>query len=78
MNDFDTLKNSYISAIQWGLAARVGYSESKHGNEILHKFCENFIDNSNYNTSDKAMIKHEFEIIKEALSNEIESFYTKN
>ena len=77
MYQFDTIKNSYISAVQWGLALKVGYNESKHGNEIIHKFCENFIDNSNYNEHDKPIMKAELEIIKEALSQEIESFYQK-
>ncbi len=77
MNEFDTLKSGYISAVQWGLAARVGYHESKHGNEVLHKFCEELIDNSSYNEYNKATMKHELEIIKESLSEEIESFYSK-
>ena len=75
MNEFDNLKNGYISAMQWGLTARVGYSESKRGNDILHKFCENLIDNSNYNECNKMMMKHEIEIIKETISKEIDSFY---
>ena len=77
MTEFDNLKRSYISAIQWGLTARVGYNESKQGNEVLHKFCENFIDNSNCSNPEKTTMKHELEIIKEALSKEIESFYRK-
>ncbi len=77
MTEFDNLKRSYISAIQWGLTARVGYNESKQGNEVLHKFCENLIDNSDYNDSNKMTMKHELKIIKEALSKEIESLYRK-
>ena len=77
MTEFDNLKRSYISAIQWGLTARVCYNESKQGNEVLHKFCENLIDNSDYNDSNKMMMKHELKIIKEALSKEIESLYRK-
>lgn len=77
MTEFDNLKRSYISAIQWGLTARVVYNESKQGNEVLHKFCENLIDNSNYNDFNKMTMKHELKIIKEALAKEIESLYTK-
>lgn len=77
MIDFENLKRSYISVVQWGLSARAGCEESKRGNEALHKFCEDLIDNSNYSNSDKTMMKHELEIIKEALSEEIECFYQK-
>ena len=77
MTEFDNLKRSYISAIQWGLTARVGYNESKQGNEVLHKFCENLIDNSNQLPTEKTIMKNELELIKEALSKEIESFYRK-
>ena len=43
MNEFDNLKNSYIATIQLALAMNVNYSEAKHGNELLHKFCENYM-----------------------------------
>lgn len=75
MMEFDNLKNSYIATVQWGLAAKVGYQESKRGNGILHKFCENLIDSSNYSDDDKKAMKQELEFLKETLSNEIESFY---
>lgn len=77
MVEFENLKRSYISAIQWGLVARVEYKEFKRVNESIHKLFENLIDNSNYNSSDKAMMKCELNIIKEALCKEIESFYQK-
>lgn len=77
MTEFDNLKSSYISAIQCGLAMGAGYNEAKHGNDILHKFCENLIDNSNYNDLCKMDMKNELEVIKEALSQEIESFYKR-
>lgn len=75
MTEFENLKSSYISVVQWGLTAKVGHHESKQGNEVLHKFCESLIDNSNYNNSDKAMMKHELQAIKESLSSEIDYFY---
>ena len=50
MIDYLTLKNSYIGAIQMGL--ELGFPDPKQGNELLHKFCENCVDNSNY--SEKA------------------------
>ena len=77
MNEFERLKNSYIAAVQWGLSVRVGHNESKRGNEILHKFIENLIDNSNYTDPDRASMKHELEIIKETHDKEIDSFYKK-
>lgn len=75
MTEFDNLKNSYVAAVHWGFAAKVGYHESKRGNDILHKFCENLIDNSNYYDADKKAMKQELELVKEALSEEIELFY---
>lgn len=73
--EFNNLKNSYIAAVQWGLAAKVGYQESKRGNDILHKFCENFIDNGNYCDADKSELKQELELLKESLSDEIDIYY---
>ncbi len=69
------LKNSYIAAIQMGLMLRAGYEESKRGNELLHKFCENCVDNSNYGELDKQNMKRDLELIKEALSQEIEHHF---
>lgn len=75
MIDYLNLKNSYIAAIQMGLMLNAGYEEAKRGNDLLHKFCENCIDNSNYSESDKQNMKHDMELIKEALSQEIECHY---
>ena len=75
MTEFDNLKNSYITAVHWGFAATVSYYESKRGNDILHIFCENFVENSNYSNSAKIAMKQELELIKEALSEEIKSYY---
>ena len=72
MIDYLNLKNSYITAIQMGLLLNAGYEETKRGNDLLHKFCENCIDNSNYSESDKQTMKNELELIKESLSQEIE------
>lgn len=75
--EFNNLKNSYIATVQWGLIAKIGYQESKRGNDILHKFCENFIDNSDYYDVDKTAMKQELEALKETLSKEIEAYYNK-
>lgn len=72
MIDYLNLKNSYIAAIQMGLMLNAGYEEAKHGNDLLHKFCENCVDNSNYSEVDKRNMKHDLELVKEALSQEIE------
>lgn len=75
MTEFENLKNTYISIVQLGLAVNVSYQESKQGNNLLHKFCENLVENSNYLDSAKTTMKQELELIKEALSEEIESYY---
>lgn len=72
MIDYLNLKSSYIAAIQTGLLLNAGYEEAKHGNDILHKFCEKCVDNSNYSTMDKQNMKHDLELLKETLSQEIE------
>ena len=66
------LKNSYITAIQMGLMLNAGYEEAKLGNDLLHKFCENCVDNSDYSELDKQNMKRDLELVKEALSQEIE------
>ncbi len=78
MTEFENLKSSYISAIQYGLGVGAGYNQAKYGNDVLHKFCEKIIDNSNYCESDKSSMKNELEIIKEILSKEIEAFHKKS
>ena len=91
MNDFINLKNSYVATIQMGLMMNAGYEEAKRGNDIIHKFCENYIDNSNYSDFDKQnenyidnsnysdfdkqKMKHELELVKEALSQEIDRHF---
>lgn len=77
MIDYINLKNSYISAIQAGLMLKVDYEEAKRGNEILHRFCESRIDNSNYSEKDKQSMKHDLKHVKEALSQEIEYYFRK-
>ena len=72
MIDYLNLKNNYIAAIQMGLMLNAGYEEAKRGNDLLHQFCEKCIDNSNYNEVDKQRMKRDLEIVKEALSDEIE------
>ena len=72
MIDYLNLKNSYIAAIQMGLMLNAGYEEAKHGNDLLHKFCENCVDNSNYSETDKQDMKRDLELVKEMLSQEIE------
>ncbi len=72
MIDYLNLKNSYIRALQTGLLLNAGYEDAKRGNDILYKFCETCIDNSNYSETDKKSMKHDLELVKEALSQEIE------
>ena len=72
MIDYLNLKNSYMAAIQTGLLLNAGYEDAKRGNDILHKFCEDCVDSSNYCEADKKDMKHDLELVKEALSREIE------
>ena len=72
MIDYLNLKKSYIAAVQVGLMLNAGYEEAKRGNDILHKFCENCVDNSYYSDHDKQNMKHELELVKETLSQEID------
>ena len=72
MIDYLNLKKSYIAAIQMGLMLNAGYEDAKHGNDLLHKFCQNCVDNSNYGDMDKQNMKHDLELVKEVLSQEIE------
>ena len=75
MTEFDNLKSTYIAIVQLGLTTNVSYQEVKLGNDLLHKFCESFVENSNYLDSAKAAMKQELKLIKEALSEEIEFYY---
>lgn len=77
MIEFNNLKNSYISVIQWGMLAKESSYSLKQGNEILHKFCENLVDNSDHSEMEKLEMKRELEILKELLSKEIEKNYDK-
>lgn len=71
MIDYLNLKNSYMAAIQTGLLLNAGYEDAKRGNDILHIFCEDCVDSSNYSEADKKDMKHDLELVKEALSQEI-------
>ncbi|MBQ6606488.1 MAG: hypothetical protein IJH56_02220 [Firmicutes bacterium] len=75
MIDFTVLKKSYITTIQFGLLSNTGYCEVKRGNEVLHKFCEYLIDNSNCSESEKHNMKLDLELLKETLTKEIEKYY---
>ena len=75
MIDFLNLKNSYIAAIQMGLLLNSGHEEAKRGNDLLHQFCENCVDNSNCCEYDKQNMKLDLELVKEALSQEIEHHF---
>ena len=76
MIDYQNLRNSYIAALHMGIMMNACYEEAKRGNDILHKFCENCIDNSNYSEQDKQRMKHDLELLKEALSQEINIHFT--
>ena len=77
MTEFEKLKNSYISTIQMGLVSNAGYHEIKHGNDIIHKFCEQLVETSNYCDNVKTSMKRELELLKETLLHEIDCCYKK-
>ena len=78
MTDFHILKRSYATAIQFGLAMNAGYQASKHGNEMLHEFCKQLVEDSNYQDSEKVAMKQELEMLKDALGKEIDAYYQRN
>lgn len=56
MTDFDNLKRSYAAAIQCGMAMGSPYQDVRHANDVIHKLCEELIDNSDnhrYSPADK-------------------------
>ena len=75
MTDFNILKNSYATTVQFGLTVNAGYQASKHGNEMLHELCKQLVENSNYHNSEKIAMKQELEILKDVLGGEIDAFY---
>ena len=75
MIDYLILKKSYIAIIQMGLLANTRYNDIKHRNDVIHKFCENLIDNSNYSEHDKEVMKLELAVVKETLAQEIECHF---
>lgn len=75
MTEFENLKASYAATIQFGLTANAGYHEAKRGNELLHEFCKQLVENSNYYDNDKRAMKRELELLKETLDKEIEAHY---
>ena len=75
MTEFDHLKRSYTSAVQFLLVSNVGYHRAKASNEMLHKFYENMVENSLYSDMDKAAMKLQLDLLKEAFSEEIRRVY---
>lgn len=75
MTEFDNLKRNYALMVQLGLASKSGYHEAKAGNELLHHFCEQLVENSLYSETDKASMKFELKLLKETLSEEIKRAY---
>lgn len=72
MIDYSNIKNSYIAVLHVGLMLNAGYEEAKRGNELLHKFCESCVENSNYSDKEKQRMKYDLSIVKNTLSQEIE------
>ena len=75
MTEFDNLKNTYIVTVQCAIAMGVDYQQIRHGNDILHKFCEMLVDSSNHPDSDKRAMKQELELLKESIDAEIDACY---
>ena len=77
MQSFDNLLQDYSLTLQWGITHGATYQEMKQENEMLHIFCQFFIDGSSYSTSDKSSMKQRLDLLKEALNQEIEHFFTR-
>ena len=75
MIDFEKIKNSYVATIHIGMECGAEYKEAKQGNELLHRFCENLVENENYNELARRDMKRELQQIKEMLAQEIEVRY---
>lgn len=75
MTEFDNLKRSYTLTVQFVLASKSGYHDAKAANELLHHLYENLVENSFYSDMDKAYMKLELQLLKEAFSEEIRCFY---
>ena len=75
MTEFENLKRSYAGVLQCGMIMGANKSEAKHGNEIVHKFCEMLVENSMYSNYDKDFMKNELQILKQKIDVEIEAAY---
>ena len=75
MTEFENLKRSYAGVLQCGMIMGANKSEAKHGNEIVHKFCEMLVENSMYSNYDKDFMKNELQLLKQKIDVEIEAAY---
>lgn len=75
--DFDYLKRSYVSSIQFGLLVGIGYEDAKRSNELLNHLCKNYVDSGYYSEQDKEAMKFELDVLKKALDAEINCRYGK-
>jgi hypothetical protein len=77
MTEYENLKKSYIATIHLGLTMNANYDEVRHGNDVLHKFCETLVEHSLYSEDDKRRMKNDLELTKELLSQEIDTLFHK-
>lgn len=77
MTEFENLKRNYAGAVQCGMIMGVNKSGAKHGNDMVHKFCEMLVENSMYSDNDKNYMKNELQLLKQELDAEIEAAYNK-
>lgn len=77
MTEFEYLKEAYTTAIESGFSFRASYNEMKLGNELLHHFCKNLVERSNYPHNDKEYMKAELELLKQSLEQQIEDTFEK-
>lgn len=75
MTDIENLKSSYTMAIQCALLSNANYHDVSFANDFIHNLCKIYIDSSNY--TDKESINREFELLKETLSQEIETSFAQ-
>lgn len=70
-------KKSYTATVQFGLVSNAGYQATKHGNEMLCELCKRIVETGNFLDSEKAAMKQELEILKNALEGGINTYFQR-
>ena len=74
MTEYEHIKQCYIFIVQFAMSINVEYEQLKLLNEMVHKFCEQFVETGNYSDKYKQLMKYYLKVVKEILSKEIEEY----